>query len=246
MVTWTFEELDEVGSTQAIAKGLASMGAAEGTTVVAKSQSSGAGRLGRAWISPAGGLYMSFVLRPGNIPRPELITLVSAVAVVEGVKRATGLRPSIRWPNDVMVNGKKLAGVIADAQSFKQEVTQIIVGVGVNCNASVSELAALHGEGTSIEEELGKKVEVSELRHAILDSFSGLYDRWKAAEDLRPVWQGQVATLGREVSIKLKTEENPFACTAREIDADGNLVVSREGEAATIRPEDLEWLREQA
>lgn len=246
MVTWTFEELDEVGSTQAIAKGLASMGAAEGTTVVANSQSSGAGRLGRAWISPAGGLYMSFVLRPGNIPRPELITLVSAVAVVEGVNRATGLRPSIRWPNDVMVNGKKLAGVIADAQSFKQEVTQIIVGVGVNCNTPASELAVLQGEGTSIEEELGKKVEVSELRHAILDSFSGLYDRWKAGEDLRPVWQGLVATLGREVSIKLKTEENTFTCTARDIDADGNLVVSRAGEASTIRPEDLEWLREQA
>ncbi len=244
MVTWNFVELDDVGSTQAVARGLAAMGAAEGTTVVAKSQSSGEGRLGRPWVSPSGGLYMSLVLRPANIPRPELATLVSAVAVLQGVKRTTGLDTTIRWPNDVMVRGKKLAGVIAEAQSFKHEVTQIIVGIGVNCNAPVSD-AEVAKEATSLVEELGRLLEVSELKHSILDSFSPLYDRWRSGEDLLPVWKRHVATIGKPVSIKMKTDETPFSYVAEAIDPDGNLVVARDGETRAVAAEDIEWLREQ-
>jgi len=245
VVTWNLVEFDEVGSTQAVAKGLASMGAPEGTTVVAKSQSSGEGRLGRTWASPVGGLYMSFVLRPGRISRPELVTLVSAVAVVRGVNLATGLEPKIRWPNDVMVNGKKLAGVIAEAQSYRQELTQIIVGVGVNCNAQLSHLEGLKGEATSVSEELGMHEEISALKHSVLDSFSQLYDEWKAGEDMARIWIDHVGTLGKQVSIKLKTEETPFSCTAKNIDENGGLMVSRGHETAVVQAEELEWLREQ-
>lgn len=244
MVTWTFIELDDVGSTQAVARELASMGAPEGTTVVARSQTSGAGRLGRAWSSPVGGLYMSFVLRPGSIPRPELSTLVTAVAVLRGVKKATGLVPTIRWPNDVMLHGKKLAGVIAEAHSTRQDLTQMLVGVGVNCNSPVAHISALNGEATSIGEELGRHEEVSVLMHSVLDSFSQLYDDWKAGEDMTQVWRGHISTLGKRVSVKLKTGETPFSCLAKEVDADGSLLVERDPEPLVIRSEDLEWLRE--
>ena len=245
MVTWAFVELEEVGSTQAVARDLASTGAPEGTTVVAKSQASGAGRLGRGWASPVGGLYMSFILRPPAIPRPELATLVSAAAVVQGVRAATGLAPAIRWPNDVMVNGKKLAGVIAEAQSYRQELT-LVVGVGVNCNSPVSQIGGLKGEATSIGEELGKDVAVSEVARSILGSFSALYERWCSGEDLRGAWAREVGTVGKEVSVKLKTGENAFSGVAQGLDADGNLVVSLEGGPVTIRAEDLERLRERA
>ncbi len=245
MVAWSFVELDDVDSTQAIAKGLAAKGAPEGTAVVAKSQSSGKGRLGRSWVSPTGGLYMSFILRPGGISKPELITLVTAVAVVDGIEHTTGLETAIRWPNDIMARGKKLAGVIAEAQADKQGITQVVVGVGVNCNANVSEEGGLGKEATSLAEELGKRFDISELKLSILDAFWQLYDRWRAGEDLIPLWKGHVATLAKQVSIKMKTDETAFSCQAVDIDLDGNLMVTKGGKQTVVRAEDLEWLREQ-
>jgi BirA family transcriptional regulator, biotin operon repressor / biotin---[acetyl-CoA-carboxylase] ligase len=246
MVTWAFVELDDVGSTQTIAKDLAAQGAPEGTTVVAKSQSSGRGRLGRSWVSPKGGLYMSFVLRPSGISKPELITLVAAVAVVDGIKHATGLDTRIRWPNDIMVSGKKLAGVIAEAQSSEQEIIQVIVGVGVNCNAPVPDVEGPRKETTSLVDEFGRRVEISELRFSILDSFSRLYHSMHAGEDMISLWKGHIATIGRSVSIKLKTDETAFSYQAVGIDPDGNLMAAKDGKQTIMHAEDIEWLREQA
>jgi BirA family biotin operon repressor/biotin-[acetyl-CoA-carboxylase] ligase len=244
LVSWTIVELDEVGSTQDVAKALASMGATEGTTVVAKSQSSGEGRLGRSWFSPPGGLYMSFVVRPGNLQRPELISLFSSLAVVQGVKHATGLSTTIRWPNDVMVGPKKLGGVIAEAQSYKQEITQVVVGVGVNCNVPLTSSSVAGTEVTSLAQELGMEFEISELSHAVLDAFSTLYARWKASENLVPLWVENVGTVGKSVKVKMKTNENQFSYDAVGVDSDGGLIVT-DGEARkTLRAEDVEWLRE--
>jgi BirA family transcriptional regulator, biotin operon repressor / biotin---[acetyl-CoA-carboxylase] ligase len=244
MVTWTFVELDEVGSTQALAKGLAAMGAPEGTTVVARSQTSGEGRLGRSWASPPGGLYMSYVLRPQKLPRPELVSLVSATAVVRGVQLSTGLHSEIRWPNDIMVNGKKLAGVIAEAAAYKGEVAQAIVGVGLNCNSSVPATYTSGNMATSLAEELGRHIEVSELKLSILDSFSELYRRWQVGQDMVPLWKEHVATLGKRVSIKLKTDETPFSGEAAGVDSEGNLLVTTGGKVTAFLAADLEWLRE--
>ena len=242
MVRWTFEELDEVGSTQAIAKGLAAMGAPEGTTVVAKSQTAGEGRLERVWESPLGGLYMSFILRPPPISKPETVTLVAAAAVAEGIDQATGLAAGIRWPNDVMVKGKKIAGVIAEAQTFKQEVTQIVVGIGVNCNAPAR--TKLGQEATSVLEETGNAVEISELKHSILDAFSRLYERWQEGEDILPLWKGRIATVGKTVRVKLKTTETPFSADAKGLDGEGGLILEATGETRVVRAEDIEWLKE--
>jgi BirA family transcriptional regulator, biotin operon repressor / biotin---[acetyl-CoA-carboxylase] ligase len=238
-------ELDAIGSTQDVAKEHAARGATEGTTIVAKSQTSGVGRMRRPWVSPVGGLYMSFILRPKKIIRPELVTLTTAVAVVHGIRNATGIAPTIRWPNDIMLKGKKLAGVIAEAESKKGEIDQIVVGVGVDCNAHPSEMRGLQEESTSLASEMGRKVEVPKVMRSILDSFSALYERWKSGEDLRELWAQSVGTIGKGVSVKLKTGENPFACLAKVIDFEGNLLVSLEGESVAISAADLEWLREQ-
>jgi BirA family biotin operon repressor/biotin-[acetyl-CoA-carboxylase] ligase len=187
---------------------------------------------------------MSFILRPGNVPHPELATLVSAVAVARGIREETGLVPTIKWPNDVMVGGRKIAGVIAEAQSFKQELNQIIVGVGVNCNSPVSHIGELKGEATSVVEELGRHEEISALKHSVLDSFSHIYDEWKAGQDVAQAWRSLVGTLGRHVSVKLKTEETAFSCLAREIQGDGNMVADGDQGEVVISAEDLEWLRE--
>ena len=246
MIRWTFREHGEVDSTQTAAKALAADGAPEGTVVTARTQSSGSGRTGRPWLSPAGGLYMSFILRPENLVSPELVTLITSVAVADGLGEAAGLSTSIRWPNDVLANGRKIAGIIAEAQASKGLVTQITVGVGVNCNTSESELAALEGEATSVAMELGKQVEVQEVARSILDSFSGLYERWRSGEDLTGAWKGRVATLGKEVLVKLKARERPFTCLAEDIDREGNLVVRSDGESMVIRAVEMDWLREHA
>jgi BirA family transcriptional regulator, biotin operon repressor / biotin---[acetyl-CoA-carboxylase] ligase len=241
LITWSFVQLDETTSTQSIAKRPASMGASEGTTVVAKSQSTGEGRLGRKWISPAGGLYMSFVLRPTALAKPEQASLVAALAVVNGVKKSTGVETRIRWPNDVMAGKKKLAGVLADAQAKGEDLTEIIIGIGLNCNSKVEGPRDL--EATSISEVLGEKVELAEVRKAVLDSFSGLYERWQGGEDMTRPWS-EAQIFGGTVAVKLKTDENPFSGKTSGLNAEGNLVVSVLGRLKTIRSEDLEWLTE--
>ena len=244
MVRWAFVELDAVGSTQQVAREHAARGAPEGTTIVAKSQTAGNGRMQRGWVSPVGGLYMSFILRPEKLAKPEFVTLIAATAVSEGIRQATGITTTIRWPNDVMARGRKLGGVIAEATSSRGEVDQVIVGVGVDCNAAASEMGDLQGETTSLASELGEKVDISKITQSILKSFSALYERWKSGEDLRDEWERKVGTIGKELSIKLKTGENPFSCVAEDIDAEGNLVVLLEGESVAVSAADLESLRE--
>ena len=220
--------------------GLASMGAPEGTTVVAKSQSAGHGRLGRTWHSPLGGLYMSFVLRPPKLTKLEQTSLVAALAVVEGIRRSTAVVSRIRWPNDVMVGDEKLAGVITEAHTRGGELSEIVVGIGLNCNAGVE---GLDVQGTSLSELLGRDVDIDGLRLVILDSFSDFYDRWQRGEEMTSAWT-KSQSFGGVVSVKLKTEENPFSGKTSGLDADGNLVVLTLGRLRTIRSEDLEWLRE--
>jgi BirA family biotin operon repressor/biotin-[acetyl-CoA-carboxylase] ligase len=188
---------------------------------------------------------MSMILRPVNIPNPELISLVAAVAVVQGIKRSTGLSTAIRWPNDIMVGQKKLAGVIAEAQFTKKELDSVVVGVGLNCNTPVADAESTGGGATSLVEELGKEFEIADLKHSILDSLSDLYQRWQAGEPMLPVWKENVGTVGKTVAVKMKTEETAFSYQAVGIDPDGGLVLFREGESKVIHAEDLDWLREE-
>ena len=197
-------------------------------------------------MSPPGGLYMSFILRPGHVDRPELASLIAALAVVQGVKDSTGISTQIRWPNDVMIKGKKLAGVISEAQYFKQEITQILVGIGLNCNARIGNSGDNTLSATSLADESGSQVELLELRHSILESFSSLYENWKAGEDMLPLWQANLGTLGKAVTVKLKTEETPFSSFAKGIDSSGGLVMAEGKDERILRPEDVEWLREKS
>ena len=189
---------------------------------------------------------MSFIIRPRSIPAPELASLVGAVAVVDGVKRTTGLTPSIRWPNDVMLGGRKLGGVIADAQASRQGVNVIVIGIGVNCNAAVSKIRGLKGQATSVSEEMGGPVAIPDLRNAILASFNVHYGQWKAGKDMHEIWKKHVGTQGRRVAVKMKTHETPFSGRTKGIRKDGALLVARGKGTIVLRAEDVEWLRELA
>src|SRR5262249_21329770 len=134
-----FPDLD---STNRVAYKLAADGAAEGEVVLAETQTRGKGRLGRSWFSPPGlNLYLSVILRPKLAPSDApLLTLVSAVALADTVQRFLGMSPAIKWPNDILVGGKKLAGILTESSVDSQRLHFVVVGIGVNLNMPASML----------------------------------------------------------------------------------------------------------
>src|SRR3990170_4882909 len=126
-------------STQDIARAEAEGGAPEGTAVLAEEQTAGRGRLGRSWVSPAGtNLYLTLVIRP-TLERLRSLSIVAPLAVAQALEETTALGPRIKWPNDVLVGGRKLAGVLIDTELSGQSVRYSLVGIGVNVNLDVAQ-----------------------------------------------------------------------------------------------------------
>src|SRR5262245_45174504 len=143
----------EVGSTNDVAGAMADRGAAEGLVVLADRQTAGRGRLGRSWASPSGaGIYVSVVLRPSTTVA-ALLTIAAGVAVAEGIASATALSPHVKWPNDVHVGGRKLAGILAEGA-----VGHVVLGIGINVQ-SAAYPADIATRATSIEAELSRPVD---------------------------------------------------------------------------------------
>lgn len=173
-------------STNLLAKALASDGSPEGMVVVADSQSGGRGRMGRVWLSPPGSnLYLSLILRPGvpSIRVPQL-TLLVAVAIHRALcDVAPELQFMIKWPNDILVNGKKLCGVLCEMQSEPDMTHFVVVGIGINVNQSEFP-PELHGMATSLFLETLRSFSRPKLLAAVLNHFEPLYDRWLLQDDL--------------------------------------------------------------
>ena len=242
MIKWSLSELASVDSTQDVIRKLAADGAPEGTVVVAKRQTAGRGRHGRSWVSPDGGLYMSLLLRPPPSAQPRTITMASSLAVARGMVKATGLAASIRWPNDVMIRGRKAAGVIAESSYTGQTPSFIAVGIGVNCNSKVVSEDSW-GPATSIAEELGGEVDIANLRRAILEEFSIVHEGWLRGGDVVGTARSEVGTIGKRVGVVMKSGEN-LEGLAVDIEPTGGLVLELAGRRRIIRAEDVERLRE--
>ncbi len=179
--------LRTAGSTNTVAAHLAELGADEGTTVVAEAQTSGRGRQGRGWFSPPGaGLYVSVILRlfprpalPDGDSRVALLTLATGVAIAESIRAATGLPAEIKWPNDVMIGRRKLAGILAEASAERGVLQFIVLGFGVNLRPAAypAELAAI---ATSIEAESGRTPDRALILAEILASVAERYSDLRA------------------------------------------------------------------
>lgn len=197
--------LRETESTNVVASRLAEEGAAEGTVVIADSQTRGKGRLGRSWESPQGvNLYCSVILRPAILPHhaPQL-TFLSAVAVAEAIEQTTTLVPAIKWPNDVLVNGCKVAGTLNEMNAETERVEFIILGVGVNINMRREQFPAdLRYPATSLAIEGGEVERVRFIR-AFLESLDHLYQRYRSQgyEPLRQAWLSRSMVMGRRVRV---------------------------------------------
>lgn len=208
----------EVDSTMRVAKGLAKRGAEEGTIVVAESQSRGRGRLGREWSSPVGGIYCTVILRPKVSPAyAPRISLMASVAVAQTIRRLFGLPAELKWPNDVLIGGKKVCGILAEMEAEMDEVDFVNLGIGINVNCSISQQRA-----TSLRDELGTDVSRKEVLSAVLAEIQrqqGILTR----EDLLGEWKELSATLDREVTVVSLGEE--IAGKAIDVDPSGALIV---------------------
>ena len=244
VMKWSITEYDEVNSTQAIANRLADAGAPEGTVVVARSQTAGRGRMGRSWVSPAGGLYMSFILRPPSQSNVHLLTLLTALAVTDSITKVTEIPSRIRWPNDVMIGTKKVAGVIAESSFERERLSHTTLGIGVNIASVAPSLAEVSATATTICDELHHPVEIHVIRDAILESFARSYNQWLGGADPISLSKARIGTIGRQVTVKLGNERTPRRCRALDIAPDGALVLESGGRETTLHAEDVEWLRE--
>lgn len=221
--------LDETVSTNAYAFRLAEEGAAEGTVVIADAQSGGKGRLGRIWSSPPGvNLYCSVVLRPSVKPyeAPQL-TFLSAVAVARAIEQTTGLKPEIKWPNDVLLAGKKAAGLLNEMSAETDGINFVILGLGVNLNMSTGQFPPdLRCPATSLMIETGHPVGRVHFATQMLKELDTLYADFlrHGFFRVREEWQQRCNAHGREVAVsngEVMVAQGLFSG----IDGDGALLV---------------------
>jgi BirA family biotin operon repressor/biotin-[acetyl-CoA-carboxylase] ligase len=226
---------DETGSTNTVLSRLAGQGASEGTAVIADKQTSGKGRLGRKWISPAGmNLYISVLFRP-SIPASEspLLTFLASIALVETIKK-TGIRnTAIKWPNDVQIDGKKVAGVLTEMEPRGDRVGYIVVGIGVNINMTREEIRREMGEtakyATSLKESLGHDVDRAKFTGDLLLELESWYQTFNKRGKSSIIKEWTERWGGRDKRVRVVQENGSVTeGTAAGIDGEGHLLLKKE------------------
>lgn len=218
------------GSTNDVAKEFAAGGALEGTLVIAESQSKGRGRLGRSWYSPPGtGLYFSIVLWPQmDLSLFPMITLLAGTAVAQAVEETTGLCPDIKWPNDLLLEGKKVAGILTELCG-ELNSPRVILGIGINTHTRKEEFPPeLREIATSLSLSGARKVCRTKLLQSILGHLENWYDRFKRGESeaMLASWRKRCRMIGSWA--KIESGEDIFSGRILDIDEDGSLLLQDE------------------
>jgi BirA family biotin operon repressor/biotin-[acetyl-CoA-carboxylase] ligase len=238
---------NEVDSTNVTAMDLAQKDAPEGTVVLAEEQLHGRGRGDRSWHSPAGvGIYCSIVLRPKLSPaKTMLLTLMTAVAIAKAVALETSLSPRIKWPNDILINDKKVVGILLESKVGATGVEHAIIGFGINVNHTPADLPQeLLLAASSLFIELGEPVDRSKLLTKILAEVEDLYERLQRGDlaIIHKEWRRFSATLGRHVRILQRGELTEGI--AVDVTEEGALLVRVEHDSLiTVHAGDIEHLR---
>ncbi|RKE09423.1 biotin--[acetyl-CoA-carboxylase] ligase [Catellatospora citrea] len=228
---WHVEVKDETGSTNADAAAAAREGAAEGLVVTADAQTAGRGRLGRTWVSPPrAGLAVSVLLRPASdVSGWGWLPLLGGVALAEAVRAVTGLEPALKWPNDLLIGGRKCAGLLAEVPV----PGAVVIGIGLNVSLRPEELPETPTglPATSLLLAGATEADRTALLTALLERLGAHYDAWQAAggdpdkSGLRDAYLRMCATLGRQVSVMLPGGTTDLTGEAVTVDTEGRLVV---------------------
>jgi BirA family biotin operon repressor/biotin-[acetyl-CoA-carboxylase] ligase len=217
---------NETDSTNTRAKDLAIKGAPEGTLIVSEKQTKGRGRKGRNWFSPSrGGIYTSLILRP-RIPPNEApkMTLLTAVAVAETLHSLTQLKANIKWPNDILINGKKIAGILTEISTEMDAIDYIVVGLGMNVNTH-NFPDDIHEKATSIFIETGKPFPRVKLIREYIQWHEKYYEIFikTGFEPILKRWKELSNILGRKIIVEMI--DRKYIGEVQDIDGDGTLIL---------------------
>lgn len=218
-----------IDSTNQLAKKLAYHGAADGTIVVAEEQTGGKGRLDRKFFSPRGkGIWFSVILRPNLLPKDApKCTLMAAVAVAEAMKRFN-LKAEIKWPNDIMHDGRKLVGILTEMTGEIGKISYIVIGVGINVNIKRKEFPKdLRDVAASLSELTGDEISRVKLFRAVLEEFDKLYCKINKSgfDEILKLWRKYNITLGKNIRVISASDGKSFTGKAIDLNADGALIV---------------------
>ncbi|MDO8715729.1 MAG: biotin--[acetyl-CoA-carboxylase] ligase [Dehalococcoidales bacterium] len=221
-----------LASTMEIARQEANKGASEGTVVVAGEQTAGRARLQRSWLAPKGNVALSVILHPTLSQLPSFIMLAS-LAVVHCIKTVTGLKPVIKWPNDILINGKKTCGILIESDVRANVVHCAIIGVGLNVGLRPADFPEIKNIATSLSQELGRDVSCLTVTRSLLVEIERLYQALVAGESLYEEWRDNLVTLGQEVRVR--SGETTYEGVAEAVARDGSLLLrDKDGCLTTI------------
>ncbi len=223
---------ESLDSTNERAKELAALGKPEGLVVIGERQKKGKGRLGRDWHSPQGtGIYLSVIIRPPLKPdKVSGFTLLGAVALAKAIFQITGFKVGIKWPNDLLADGKKIAGILTEMKGEKGKNYSLILGVGVNVNTDFYDMPpTIRDTATSLKAVLGKELLRAQLAGIFLQTLERLYVEYleEGLESVLKEWKEWNITLGQWVTVSSGTEK--YFGQAVDLDATGALLVKGKG-----------------
>lgn len=218
---------EQIGSTNDAAKQLAEAGEPEGTLVLADEQTAGRGRFARTWVAPPrSSILLSLILRPALAPaHAPRITMAIALGACDAIHNETGLDAQIKWSNDILLNGKKCAGILAESGMVGDQLEYVIVGLGVNVNFAAAAVEGIPPDATTIADELGKALPRARLVQAILRAIEKYYWRLRAGQNLRAEFAERLTTLGQ--ALQAQTPGGIETGVAENVDDDGALLLRR-------------------
>lgn len=237
---------DTIGSTQKEALALADEGAADGTVVITNEQSAGRGRLGHTWQSSRGtNIAMSLILRP-NLPiaRTPQLTLVTAVAAAETIEEQTGISCGIKWPNDIIYEGRKLVGILTELQAEATFVKAVVIGIGINVNTDPGALTDdVRQQASSLKAITGKNYNLVVLVQAFLQKFEQLYQLFlrEGFPAIKPMWEKRAVSLEKKIKVR-QPGGTTIEGVALGINDDGVLLLENADKAIIrVYSADIEW-----
>lgn len=211
-----------LASTMDAARQEAQRGAAEGTVIIAGEQTEGRGRMKRAWLSPAGNIALSVILYPAVSSLPYLVMLAS-LAVVRCIESVTGLKPQIKWPNDILIGDKKVGGILIENELKGGRVAYAIIGIGLNTALKPSGIAGIGSAAGSLEEEYGGNVSRGDVARQMLVEIERLYLALPDGEPVYEAWRDRLVTLGKRV--RAESGRGTIEGVAESVDRSGALVL---------------------
>jgi len=221
---------NEVSSTNTVAKFLAMNNVENGSIILSEKQTNARGRSGKAWESPMGGIWLSMILQPNvDYSKLPLITIATGVAVAKAIER-TGINTAeIKWPNDIMIHGKKVCGILTEAVTKFNTIENVIIGVGIDANIDITDFPEELQDGTTtIADELGRKEDENVLIRYFLEEFEKIADQFthEGYEDILKEWRKRSYSIGKIVEVREPFNKNYDAYVVG-IGKEGALIVEK-------------------